>query len=121
MMGDGPVECHDGAISAVAFDPDNNWVITGSYDRQVKISKRADSKKPVAIIDEKSGIDDTDHPLSPTALGDEDVKIWAGAAPRRSPRSSTRRMVSTIQQTGFAYCPATMTLWMHRADRRGRR
>jgi len=58
QMGDGPVECHDGAISAVAFDPHNNWVITGSYDRQVKIWA-GDSKKPVAIIDEKNGIDDT--------------------------------------------------------------
>ena len=38
MMGDGPIECHDGAISAFAFDPDNNWVMTGSYDRQVRAS-----------------------------------------------------------------------------------
>ena len=37
MMGDGPVECHDGAISAMTFDPDNNWIITGSYDRQVTV------------------------------------------------------------------------------------
>ena len=29
--------CHEGAISAVTFDPDNNWVITGSFDRCVKI------------------------------------------------------------------------------------
>ena len=53
-----PVVCHDGAISAMAFDPDNNWVITGSFDRQVKIWA-GDSKKPVAVIDEKNGIDDT--------------------------------------------------------------
>ena len=53
-----PVVCHDGAISAVAFDPDNNWVVTGSFDRQVKIWA-GDSKKPVAVIDEKNGIDDT--------------------------------------------------------------
>ena len=53
-----PVECHEAAISAVTFDPDNNWVITGSFDRQVKIWA-GDSKKPVAIIDEAHGISDT--------------------------------------------------------------
>jgi len=53
-----PVTCHDAAISAVTFDPDNNWVITGSFDRQVKIWA-GDGKKPVAVIDEKTGIDDT--------------------------------------------------------------
>ena len=30
-------KCHDGAISAVTFDPDNNWIITGSFDRRVRI------------------------------------------------------------------------------------
>ena len=30
-----PLVCHEGAISAVTFDPDNNWIITGSFDRQV--------------------------------------------------------------------------------------
>ena len=53
-----PLACHDAAISAVTFDPDNNWIITGSFDRQVKIWA-GDSKKPVAIIDEKTGINDT--------------------------------------------------------------
>lgn len=29
----GKDHCHEGAISAVTFDPDNNWIITGSFDR----------------------------------------------------------------------------------------
>lgn len=29
--------CHEGAICSVAFDTDNNWLITGSYDGSVKI------------------------------------------------------------------------------------
>jgi WD40 repeat protein len=53
-----PVTCHDSAISSVAYDQDNNWVCTGSYDRQVKIWA-SDGKKPVAVIDEKMGIDAT--------------------------------------------------------------
>jgi len=53
-----PVQCHDAAISAVTFDHDNNWIITGSFDRQVKIWA-GDGKKPVAVINDKNGIDDT--------------------------------------------------------------
>jgi len=30
-------KCHDGAICSVAFDTDNNWLVTGSYDGTVKI------------------------------------------------------------------------------------
>ncbi|KAK3240375.1 hypothetical protein CYMTET_49778 [Cymbomonas tetramitiformis] len=30
-------KCHEGAICSVAFDTDNNWLITGSYDGTVKI------------------------------------------------------------------------------------
>ena len=41
--------CHDGAISAVTFDPDNNWLITGGFDRVVRIW--AGDGKPVASID----------------------------------------------------------------------
>ena len=41
-----PVVCHDAAISAVAFDPDNNNVITGSFDRQVQVWATGDGKKP---------------------------------------------------------------------------
>jgi len=33
----GKENCHEGAISAVTYDNDNNWVITGSFDRTVKI------------------------------------------------------------------------------------
>eukprot|EP00959_Pyramimonas_sp_CCMP1952_P459469 9478309-Pyramimonas_sp.AAC.1 len=29
--------CHAGAICSLAFDADNNWIITGSYDGTVKI------------------------------------------------------------------------------------
>ena len=29
--------CHAGAVCSVAFDADNNWLITGSYDGVVKI------------------------------------------------------------------------------------
>jgi len=45
----GKDNCHDGAISAVTFDPDNNWIITGSFDRCVKIW--AGDGKKVADID----------------------------------------------------------------------
>ena len=41
--------CHDGAISCATFDPDNNWLITGSFDRTVKIWA-GDGKKPIAEI-----------------------------------------------------------------------
>jgi len=50
----GKENCHDGAISAVTFDPDNNWIITGSFDRCVKIW--AGDGKKVADID---GFSDT--------------------------------------------------------------
>ena len=53
-----PIICHDAAISAVAFDSDNNNVITGSFDRQVKVWATGDGKKPVAVIDEKTGQDE---------------------------------------------------------------
>ena len=50
----GKDNCHEGAISAVTFDPDNNWIITGSFDRCVKIW--AGDGKKVADID---GFSDT--------------------------------------------------------------
>eukprot|EP00898_Chlorokybus_atmophyticus_P000231 jgi/Chlat1/1208/Chrsp115S01669 len=31
------LRCHEGAICSVAFDTDNNWFITGSYDGTVKV------------------------------------------------------------------------------------
>ena len=31
------VNSHEGAISAVTFDPENNWLITGSFDRSVRV------------------------------------------------------------------------------------
>ena len=46
----GKDNCHEGAISAVTFDPDNNWIITGSFDRSVKIW--AGDGKKVAEIDD---------------------------------------------------------------------
>jgi WD40 repeat protein len=30
-------KCHNGAICSLAYDSDNNWIITGSYDGTVKI------------------------------------------------------------------------------------
>jgi len=30
-------KCHSGAICSLAFDADNNWIVTGSYDGTVKI------------------------------------------------------------------------------------
>ena len=61
QLGDSPFvkiggrdNCHEGAISAVTFDPDNNWVITGSFDRNVKIWA-GDGKKVTDI----NGFSDT--------------------------------------------------------------
>ena len=93
--------CHEGAITAVTFDPDNNWVITGSFDRCVRIW--AQDGKKVAEID---GFADT---LTGLAYCPATKTLWMSsnsASPQvYDPRSATditpflqATEVSSVQQ-----------------------
>jgi hypothetical protein len=65
------VNSHDGAISAVTFDPDDNWLITGGFDRSVRIW--ACDGKRVSKID---GFSDT---LTGLAYAQATRTLWMSA------------------------------------------
>src|SRR5438876_450320 len=75
---------HSAVITSVAFSPDSQWIVTGSWDQTVKVWEAASEQQPLTLRGHRAGV--WSAAFSPdgqrivTGSDDQTAKVWETAS-----------------------------------------